>query len=502
MAIKCLVGPILGLESDTDYTVCFLTKKDIKKPILSVSHDQTASTTKSGETPHGFFWRSTFKALIKSKSYFITYEIKYNNELLSDKHDRKAWTFYVPGKTEKPRIIYASCNGFSSADLQQKTTEPYFLWDKMAQMHETTPFSLLILGGDQVYADSVWIEVPSCRKWKELPRSKRIKMSATQKLKRELDRFYQDLYISRWGNKNMSLMLSSIPTLMMWDDHDIFDGWGSYPGELQSSPMYQAIFSAAKRYFELFQIRSKKNSSLLSKNQEHYSFGVKYRNFYILGLDNRSQRTLSQVMHDEEDKDNTHWKTIIQQLKEVNTENLLVLSGLPVVYRDFSQTESLLDITPWQEELTDDIKDQWRAKQHQGERLRLIMHLLNSHNQRPNQNKKKTVILSGDVHVACLGTIIDRRVPDKISKVHQVVSSGIVHPPPSALAWIGITASSNDDKEYLNSERTIETQIINAVGADRYIRTRNFVYLVEGDDQNLWVNWICELGHDSEYPLE
>lgn len=30
-----------------------------------------------------------------------------------------------------------------------------------------------------------------------------------------------------------SLRLHSVPSLMMWDDHDIFDGWGSYETELQ-----------------------------------------------------------------------------------------------------------------------------------------------------------------------------------------------------------------------------------------------------------------------------
>jgi hypothetical protein len=27
--------------------------------------------------------------------------------------------------------------------------------------------------------------------------------------------------------------------LMVWDDHDIFDGWGSYPSYLQSSAIFQ-----------------------------------------------------------------------------------------------------------------------------------------------------------------------------------------------------------------------------------------------------------------------
>jgi hypothetical protein len=48
-------------------------------------------------------------------------------------------------------------------------------------------------------------------------------------------------------------MFASVPTLMMWDDHDIFDGWGSYSPERQQSEVFQGIFNIAREYFYLFQ---------------------------------------------------------------------------------------------------------------------------------------------------------------------------------------------------------------------------------------------------------
>ena len=41
---------------------------------------------------------------------------------------------------------------------------------------------------------------------------------------------------------------------MMWDDHDIFDGWGSYSDEEQASPVFQTIFDAARAAFIKFQL--------------------------------------------------------------------------------------------------------------------------------------------------------------------------------------------------------------------------------------------------------
>jgi hypothetical protein len=40
---------------------------------------------------------------------------------------------------------------------------------------------------------------------------------------------------------------------MTWDDHDIFDGWGSYPAYLQHSVVFQGIFQLAMRWYCVFQ---------------------------------------------------------------------------------------------------------------------------------------------------------------------------------------------------------------------------------------------------------
>ena len=68
-------------------------------------------------------------------------------------------------------------------------------------------------------------------------------------------------------------MLATIPSIMMWDDHDIFDGWGSYPEDLQTCDVYPEIYKAAVRHFRLFQLRSTRNVTLLAGGgtPSHYS---------------------------------------------------------------------------------------------------------------------------------------------------------------------------------------------------------------------------------------
>ena len=485
MSDKLALGPLLSVEDDNKYVICFLSKNDSDFSIFIDKEEIKAE--KIGILKSGNFYRAEFEIKQSKKSKTITYNILNNNtdSNTTDAFNRDSWSFYVPSSTEKPKFAYASCNGFSSPDLLAKTDEPYLLWDKLIEQHGNEPFSILIMGGDQVYADELWSKVKELEEWSRLNMNDKIKRKATKAMIRNLDTFYESLYIKKWSDEQMSLCLASIPTVMMWDDHDIFDGWGSYPQELLDCDVYQNIFKTAKKYFEIFQIRSLKNQTLLTKDRTHFSFALKFRNYHILGLDNRTQRSIYQVMG------NDQWKDLNTYLDEnILNDNLLVLSAVPVVYRDFSLTENLVDFTSWQEELTDDLKDHWRAKEHQGERMRLIMRLfMNIEKRKVSKRNTRTVILSGDVHVGSLGVINDHKNQNKI---HQVVSSGIVHTPPTYIEWLGITAVTNDNNEYLNEDKTIETSMLTPIGSAKYLRVRNFVTLNEGSDEKLWINWICD----------
>ena len=492
---KLKVGPLLGLESDTLYTLCFSTDKTIKKAIAHIGGGDVVCT-KVGETPSSLVWRAEYSAKSGKKDQSISYRITLDGEVAECANKRSEWSFFIPGTVSTPKLVYASCNGFSEEKLMAKTQDPYGLWQRMAVQHQQAPFALLMMGGDQLYADSVFSSraVESLRRWKELNHDAKVKTKASATLIAQLDKFFDQLYQERWLDKSLSLMLASIPSVMMWDDHDIFDGWGSYPDDLHNCEVFRAIFDAAKRYFELFQVRSRRNTSLLKADAHHYAMAFRFRDYNILALDNRTERTLKMVMSDEQ------WALVAKHLKtQVNDGHLLVMSAVPVVYRDFSFADAGFDATPWEEELTDDLKDHWRAKEHEGERAKLIHHLLdNADRRRKKEPSCKTVILSGDVHIGSIGVIHDRA---RDCKVHQVVSSGIVHPAPSRLQWLGIMAVTNDRDEYLDEGEKIQISMLKPFSSDKYIRYRNYVTLDVGTDQKLWVNWVSEGKDEPYYPI-
>ena len=497
MTSSLVLGPLLGIESDSLYTVSFVSQTNVQKTAVQCN-GKKVQATRVADIPNGTFWRAEIKVPAQAQAQTLSYQVLLDNVSAQGVLPEKEWHFYVPGNSEKIKIAYASCNGFSDYKLMTCTNDPYALWKNLWQQHQTSPFSVFLLGGDQVYADSIWTSVPTLKAWNELEFKEKIKRTATKPMLDQIDRFYSNLYCERWAKPEVAGPLASVPHLMMWDDHDIIDGWGSYPVELQQCAVYQAIYQAAVKYFKLFQLRSMNNTSLLNPkaSPEHYSLGLTFRGYTVLALDNRAQRSIGQVMG------RAQWDDVNAYMDKCKQGDLLVMTAVPVVYRDFSFTEAALDATPWQEELTDDLKDHWRAKEHQGERARLIMRLLSNAGERKRADKTKarTVILSGDVHVGCLGVIKDTRNND-LTNVHQVVSSGIVHPAPTQLQWLGIVTMTNDRIEYLDENRQVHAEMLKTYGAGVYLRTRNFVTLQEGTDAKLWVNWVCENEEKPTYPL-
>ena len=55
----------------------------------------------------------------------------------------------------------------------------------------------------------------------------------------EATHFYFTHYRQHWCSSHLAEALACIPQVMMWDDHDIFDGWGSYPHALLTCSVFQ-----------------------------------------------------------------------------------------------------------------------------------------------------------------------------------------------------------------------------------------------------------------------
>jgi hypothetical protein len=391
----------------------------------------------------------------------------------------------VPAKSEPPACAYASCNGFSDPKLMKKVKDKNALWKKMYERHQIRPYHLLLLGGDQIYTDSIWQEVPSLQQWVELSLETRNQAAFTQQMQAEVDKFFFQLYLSRLRQAEVANMLSSIPTVMMWDDHDIFD----------NSPVFQGIFCIAREYFQLFQLHSNAATppAGLLPNQTGFNCGFRVGAYGILALDLRSERTEEQVMTHES------WNAVYQWLdQQKGCSHLLVLSSIPVIHPDFATLETLLRALPGQQELEDDLRDHWLSRPHRQERLRMIHRFLGW----SAEAKGRVTLISGDVHVGALGILESDREDTPINAriINQLTASGIVHPAPPAMALFYLEHVGDRVEQV---DRGITATMFQFPGTShRYIGARNFLSLEpdtpESNQGRLWANWWVE-GEASAY---
>ena len=426
----------------------------------------------------------TFDTPLQGNPSTLTYSVE--NSIYHDIH--------LPAQDDAPNMSYASCNGFSSQKVMKGVEVKNQMWLEMADRHDAKPIHLMLLGGDQVYADSIWEVVPSIKAWNNKSNDAANKASFTKAMQSQVEAFYFNLYTERWAQPEVRAMMASIPSIAIWDDHDIFDGWGSYPPARQNCDVFQGIGKIATDAFSVFQQHLKpgdvKPDAYLAPGHG-FSTGHIIGNTAILCLDMRSERSQRQVLS------NDHWKKLYDWASGLSDiKHLFVMSSIPVVYPDFNLLESLLGVVPGQQELEADLQYHWSSLSHKGERTRMVHRMFDF-----QAKGMRITILSGDVHVAAFGLLQNDRMeyPGRTRVINQLISSAIVHPAPNKMVLFALRHLLDNDKEI---DPGIQSRMAALPGTDvKFVGARNFLCL-EPDDRNgqdrYWAHWVVE-GQDEPF---
>ena len=493
-----ILGPLLGIENDYQYSLVILLPKGMDIDTLRVvtTYEDIVSNHEISfkeMTLNHHFCRFSFNVPKSSASYAVSYWVGLNGQPISNRSGDSQWEFVVPSKTTIPKIGFASCNGNDKRLPKDMSDDDFIMWDRLLKAHNQEEleysFHCLLLGGDQVYADPIWDNVAYFSDHKLLGRMStekitehKVSPSDLSMLTHQIETFYEELYIGCWGRSEVSKVLASIPSVMMWDDHDIFDGWGSYPESLQHCEIFEAIFSVAKRYFELLQIRSRENSALVSAN--HFSQKVHFRNYEIIVLDNRSHRTNEQVMSDEQYieleaiKDSHLFATCPELLQSQRV--LLFVVPVPIAHLNYKKrAESWLawfSKNNFRKSLDDDALDHWDHHRHEIEQKRLIDLIYEFGDQ---FDPKYVHIVSGDVHSAGAGRI-ERTIGDE-RYINQLISSAIVYKPIGKCLQRFVHWASDDITEIIGYRIRVDRfGISDSAPANIYERNFGFLYKADG----------------------
>jgi hypothetical protein len=292
------------------------------------------------------FFKTSFSLQRVSEQYSQPYCLKL------DKDIKCTGIINVPGLNEKLHFITTSCNGFHSPEDAKLIGSRENTWSQILAQHKEkeTANHLMVGLGDQLYCDEVF-KLEELQPWlsKKFNIEEFNAIEPTEEVTAAVDQFYFHRYLEEFSKNTPSFSecLSSIPQMNIWDDHDIFDGYGSLPPLLQNSPMVQMIGSIAKKYYLLFQQGIRPNLTKKEAIEQGYLSNSNYSFFKTIGsttfmaMDTRSERDCNHVMAP------ASFTQLLGDIKNHitdDTKHLVVLSATPIVYPNKSL---ISDITWW-----------------------------------------------------------------------------------------------------------------------------------------------------------
>ncbi len=372
------------------------------------------------------------------------------------------------------RVAFTSCNGVERGDAAREPIERDLMWQRLADEHARAPFALLLHGGDQLYADEVVQAHPRLVAWADSELDQRHDFAFDEDMRRAAEAWLVDRYTTLYRAPAVAPLLARVPSLMMWDDHDIYDGWGSQPPAIIDSPVGRGLFDVARRCFLAFQ-RGLSPDEPCWRDASTLSWAASFPDFEVVAPDLRSERRPDRVLG----PDGWRWLEARLAMPAPGGRRLMV-SSVPLLGPRLSLLERAIPFVPRLARYEDDLRDQWQSRAHRDEWIRVLRAIDAS-----AVDGTETTVLSGEIHLAT-------RAEMPLSggrTLHQLVASGIAHPePPAAFAHgLGLLARLGEDP--LPGQPVRMRPVPGQRGT--YLAERN--YLVLERTAGAWhASWECE----------
>ncbi|HHJ14898.1 MAG TPA: alkaline phosphatase family protein [Gammaproteobacteria bacterium] len=370
------------------------------------------------------------------------------------------------GFRTQPDAARPFCFSFYSCHMPYK--EPVFggtqvtgmnMWellhDAMDRHDKDGELAFSIAGGDQVYVDGVGtLDI-----WKYLNRVMYRKDGEIYPGVEEMVSWYRDIYRGYWGFPSLQRVLSRFPTYMIWDDHEILDGWGSYVLDGGKDDQLDELFpdrkkrGLHKRHCRVLLRRMFEAATRVYLEYQHahnpatptgqYDYGFIHANTAVYVLDGRGHRDFDRdrrrILGQAQLKRFGNWLTGLDRSR---VRNLFVVSAVPVLHlrTAFANADDtvLADLA----NLQDDLRDAWEHDAHKSERKALLKLLFDA------AGDFQVSILSGDVHISAAFRMVQR---SSGRVIHQLTSSAITYNKPRLLGWAlagGVPERGRSDDGY------------------------------------------------------
>jgi hypothetical protein len=392
---KLLVGPVIGKVTDTSARALVETDQVTDVTLTATSPDGTAiqvSKQVQGHSPTGFQLMGLQPA--------TEYQLLVSG--VTAKRNGRIKTF--PIDPDRMNVAVVSCN----FTIQKGETD---LWADLRDRYVSPgDIDMVFHMGDQVYGDEAFT-------WAMNELDGRTKGTAAQE-RRIMER-YRDLYRLTWNYDETADVLASVPNVMIWDDHDIRNSWGSRSEDKDKNKVEHYIGTLGRRVFREYQrqLWDPDATNPPADGFEHH-FHV-WGRIGALFVDQRGGRSF-QYDSARPYLGTPQWNDIEQAITSgvfSQCNVLLVVTSVPLAYMGLGITKNGTDVI-------EDLMDHWALPAHQKEQVEFLRLLRRWKQQEQN---REVLILGGDVH---LGGNTDIK-HNGLLILKQLISSPITNKPPT-----------------------------------------------------------------------
>jgi hypothetical protein len=395
----------------------------------------------------------------------ITYDVRLDGRVVWPPDDgRPAPTVHTRQGERQVRLVFGSCRRGDPqpqpGEFPETGIDALWAYSRQLQRGEVEWPDALLLLGDQVYADEV---SPATA---EFIRSRR---NVEEPPGEEIADFeeYTRLYRESWSDPDIRWLLSTVPTAMIFDDHDVNDDWnisGSWVTEMRQKPWWDARITGAFMSYWLYQHLGNLSPPQLAEEEllplvradddagprlreaarrwdreTAHSRWAYYRDFgdsRLIVIDSRAARVLDDGRREMIDEDEWNW---IVEHAHGEFDHLVIASTLPVF-----MPKGIHHVEAWNEAVCDGAwgrhaarlgekirrgvdLEHWSAFHDSFERLCDWLRTVadGDHGERPPET---IVLLGGDVHNAYINQVSLPTTSSGASRVYQIVCSPFRNP--------------------------------------------------------------------------
>jgi alkaline phosphatase D len=265
------------------------------------------------------------------------------------------------------------------------------IYVRMRELLEERDANFVLLIGDQVYSDAM------------SRISVREVLAADERLTDDdLLGTYRHLYRGYFNERGFRALAESRPTYLTWDDHDIFDGWGSL---LRTTDFDRRLYRAARDAYVEYQHLRNPGGTLDAEAPFAYDFRHADVGFLVLDLRGERDYESGTILGDEQWQ---HLDSFLEEAAARDARTVFIVASVPVVHAAPTLMRALEGLPTGTGR---DIRDRWDVPAFERQRSRLVERLFRW---QAGADRRQAILLSGDVHVAAAFSARPRRGPGRI----------------------------------------------------------------------------------------